>query len=222
MHTLIERLLERISGKGGKLSKPATNTSSYKPSNTFGSKQNEDPFDDFGSKKDSKPPSLGGTKPLSGGLSNNTTVGNKTSSYEPTFGTSTFKDTKKAPPVEEPEEDIYEEDFEEIDFDENDVPALRKSNLSASTSVKLDAKNSKNTTQKTNNNGWENIGEPDESVDYNTFNLNKLTPEEVARHKEKMNSTFSKNVKKPGDPGYAYDVKADFKPSQDNEWDEEL
>lgn len=59
----------------------------------------------------------------------------------------------------------------------------------------------------------------DEEVDYNTMNLNKLTTEELQKHKDKMNSTFQKNFKKPGDPGYVYDKQVEFVPNQDNEWD---
>jgi len=62
----------------------------------------------------------------------------------------------------------------------------------------------------------------DVGVDYNTTNLNKLTKEELDKHKEKMNNVFSKNQKKPGEAGYIYDKQEEFAPSQDNDWDEDF
>jgi len=64
--------------------------------------------------------------------------------------------------------------------------------------------------------------EEDNEVDYNTTNLNKLSKEELDRHKAKMNNTFSKNQKKPGDAGFIYDKQEEFVPCQDNEWDEDF
>lgn len=59
-------------------------------------------------------------------------------------------------------------------------------------------------------------------VDYNTVSLNKLTTEELEKHKKKMDVLFTKNQKKPGDPGFVYDVRQDFSPTKENEWDEEI
>ena len=41
-------------------------------------------------------------------------------------------------------------------------------------------------------------------VDYNVFDLNKLTPEEVKEHKEKMDLLFRKNSKQPDDKDFVY------------------
>mmetsp|Transcript_80678 Transcript_80678/g.250410 ORF Transcript_80678/g.250410 Transcript_80678/m.250410 type:complete len:199 (+) Transcript_80678:68-664(+) len=61
-----------------------------------------------------------------------------------------------------------------------------------------------------------------ENVDYHQMNLNKLTPEEVLEHKARMDVAFFKNQKKPGDPGYVYDVQVDFEADgDDNDWDSE-
>lgn len=45
-------------------------------------------------------------------------------------------------------------------------------------------------------------GEIDNSIDYNTKDLNKLSRKEVEKHKEIMTEDFSKNQVKPGDAGY--------------------
>jgi centrosomal protein CEP19 len=59
-------------------------------------------------------------------------------------------------------------------------------------------------------------------VDYNSFDLNKLSTEELDKHKAIMNSTFEANVVKPGDPGFVYDVRVDVDPSKlvGSEWDD--
>lgn len=63
--------------------------------------------------------------------------------------------------------------------------------------------------------------EDDEDIDYQTTNLNKLSPEEVAIHKAKMDVGYKANLKKPGDPGYVYDVEEDFSPNKKCEWDDD-
>lgn len=50
------------------------------------------------------------------------------------------------------------------------------------------------------------VEEVDESIDYGTLDLNKMTPEEVQKHKEKMDVIYKQNIKRPGDAGYKYDV----------------
>jgi centrosomal protein CEP19 len=85
----------------------------------------------------------------------------------------------------------------------------------------------KNTNESTNNNnkdgnGFWDVDDDEEDVDYQTANLNKLTPEEVKKHKDKMDVAFKKNQKKPGDPDFVYDKQEEFEPIEDNEWDEEL
>lgn len=60
--------------------------------------------------------------------------------------------------------------------------------------------------------------------DYKNTNLNKLTTTEIETHKKKMDENFSKNQLKPGDSGFEYDKRVEFKPStntkMDTSWDE--
>lgn len=63
-------------------------------------------------------------------------------------------------------------------------------------------------------------------IDYSTMNLNKLSTEEIAAHKKKMDEKFNKNQLKPGDAGFQYDKRVEFKKSavtakQDTSWDED-
>ncbi|CAK8993538.1 Centrosomal protein of 19 kDa (Cep19) [Durusdinium trenchii] len=58
-----------------------------------------------------------------------------------------------------------------------------------------------------------------EEIDYHEANLNKLSDDELARHKARMNSSFLANQMKPGDNGYVYDVRADFDAEQSCGWD---
>lgn len=65
----------------------------------------------------------------------------------------------------------------------------------------------------------------DDNFDYQNTNLNKLSTEQIAAHKKKMDEKFSKNALKPGDPGFVYDKRIEFK-KNDNEvadasWDED-
>jgi lipopolysaccharide export LptBFGC system permease protein LptF len=59
-------------------------------------------------------------------------------------------------------------------------------------------------------------------VDYQKTNLNKLSKEELDKHKKKMDVVFNKNQKKPGDAEFVYDKQEDFEPKEDNEWDEDF
>ena len=61
----------------------------------------------------------------------------------------------------------------------------------------------------------------EESIDYGTLDLNKMTPEEVQKHKEKMDVIYKQNIKRPGDAGYTYDVQVDFKAVKKSDWDDE-
>lgn len=63
--------------------------------------------------------------------------------------------------------------------------------------------------------GW---GEEDDNKekDYDNYDLNKLTVEELKKEKAKMDVVFEKNQKKPGDKDFVYDVRAEFKePKED-------
>jgi centrosomal protein CEP19 len=68
---------------------------------------------------------------------------------------------------------------------------------------------------------WGSEGE-DEDVDYNHTNLNKLSNEELKKHKDKMSVLFNQNQKKPGDADFIYDKQEEFDPQEENEWDEEF
>ena len=59
-------------------------------------------------------------------------------------------------------------------------------------------------------------------VDYNTFNLNKLSNEELKKHKDKMEKKFLANAKKPGDAGFVYDKQEEFHPQEENDWDMDM
>ena len=47
--------------------------------------------------------------------------------------------------------------------------------------------------------------------DYNNLNLNKLGDDELKAHKKAMDEVFHKNIVRPGDDGYKYDMRTDFK-----------
>jgi centrosomal protein CEP19 len=51
--------------------------------------------------------------------------------------------------------------------------------------------------------------------------LNKVDPETLVRKKSIMEDTFEKNLKKPGDPDFQYDVQIDFNEVEACEWDSE-
>ena len=46
--------------------------------------------------------------------------------------------------------------------------------------------------------------------DYDNYDLNKLTVEELEKEKAKMDVNFEQNRKKPGDDGFEYDVRKEF------------
>ena len=53
------------------------------------------------------------------------------------------------------------------------------------------------------------------------MDLNKLTPEEVQKYKRKMDDMYKDNFKRPGDPGFQYDVQKNFEANLDASWDED-
>lgn len=59
------------------------------------------------------------------------------------------------------------------------------------------------------------------SLEQEDMDLNKLTPEEVMVYKQEMDKVFRENAKRPGDPGYLYDVRKEFKIVEDSGWDED-
>ena len=72
------------------------------------------------------------------------------------------------------------------------------------------------------NDFWGSDAEDDEEIDYDNTNLNKLSNEELKKHKDKMNVLFSKNQAKPGDSNFIYDKQEEFHPQESNEWDEDF
>eukprot|EP01031_Cornospumella_fuschlensis_P032893 gene32893-39777_t len=68
--------------------------------------------------------------------------------------------------------------------------------------------------------------EPEEkNIDPNellvNIDLNKVSDELNQKAKELMNKDFESRRLKPGDPGYVYDKRVEFAPSESNEWDED-
>ncbi|CDW76243.1 UNKNOWN [Stylonychia lemnae] len=63
-----------------------------------------------------------------------------------------------------------------------------------------------------------------DKFDYQNTNLNKLSTEQIAAHKKKMDEKFNKNLLKPGDSGFVYDKRIEFTkgPTKkvDTSWDE--
>lgn len=55
---------------------------------------------------------------------------------------------------------------------------------------------------------WGN--DDDKNKDYDNFDMNKLTLEELKKEKSKMDVEFEKNRKKPGDKDFEYDVRKEF------------
>jgi centrosomal protein CEP19 len=41
-----------------------------------------------------------------------------------------------------------------------------------------------------------------EKMGYNNLDLNKMTTEEIKKHKLLMDQVYNKNIKRPGDPGF--------------------
>lgn len=103
-------------------------------------------------------------------------------------------------------------------------PTALTNSLSSTATSKFGApaKNTnENTSSNNNGNGFWDLDD-EEEVDYQTTNLNKLTPEECQKHKDKMDVLFKKNFIKPGDPGFVYDKQEEFDPKEENEWDEDF
>lgn len=59
-----------------------------------------------------------------------------------------------------------------------------------------------------------------EGFDYDNFDLNKLTKQQVDVHKKAMDKSFLQNQLQPGDPDFVFDSRRDFEPpEQVCEWD---
>lgn len=76
---------------------------------------------------------------------------------------------------------------------------------------------------------WGDNNKDDENLDnfdYNNTNLNKMSTEQIAKHKKNMDKEFVKRQLKPGDPGFVYDKRIDFNKKAgggggDDSWDED-
>lgn len=66
--------------------------------------------------------------------------------------------------------------------------------------------------------GWgDNYNKVDAAnKDYNTFDMNKLNDEDLAKEKAKMDVEFEKHQKKPEDNDFVYDVRQEFKPATED------
>lgn len=62
----------------------------------------------------------------------------------------------------------------------------------------------------------------DDNFDYQTADLNKLSHEELTKHKQKMDIVFKQNKITQDNPQFIYDKQEEFNPKEDNAWDEEL
>lgn len=69
--------------------------------------------------------------------------------------------------------------------------------------------------------GYDSDHDDEDGVDYNTYNLNKLSDWELKKHKDKMEKKFQKNYIKPGDPGFVYDKRIEFKRVDNSGFDED-
>lgn len=118
-------------------------------------------------------------------------------------------------------------------FDKQGANGINKGDFLASSDLNKDkvAKSSANPTPskgngKAGNNFWdfEDLEDYDDEdkVDYDNENLNKLSKEELQKHKDKMDVLFNQNQKKPGDEGFVYDKQEEFVPQEENEWDDDF
>lgn len=61
------------------------------------------------------------------------------------------------------------------------------------------------------------MGSFEPKVDYDTLDLNKLSDNELKKHKKNMDILYEKNFIKPNDPKFVYDKRMKFQsPSQVN------
>lgn len=149
--------------------------------------------------------------------------------------------SKHAPQIEEEDdeyaedEDQYEEEEEEEDFDANELLNLtdyqnkrRQQAVTAipATRVGRDGVLEIESDGEEEDDGWgDDWGAPkvDKEFDYEKTDLNKLSQGEIAAHKKKMDEKFVKNQLRPGDKGFQYDKRVDFKSNKAGaaEWDED-
>jgi hypothetical protein len=63
---------------------------------------------------------------------------------------------------------------------------------------------------------------PSTVPDLTTIDLQRVAPAVVVQAKAAMDVAFEANRKRPGEPGYVYDIQVEFEEgSESNEWDEE-
>ena len=59
------------------------------------------------------------------------------------------------------------------------------------------------------------------AADFSKLDLNKMSPEEAMKYKKMMDEAYKSNFKRPGDPGFKYDVEMKFNPEEEASWDED-
>jgi centrosomal protein CEP19 len=57
--------------------------------------------------------------------------------------------------------------------------------------------------------------------DLSKIDLNKLSPDEVQKYKKMMDEMYKGNFKRPGDPGFQYDLQRNFVADLEASWDED-
>lgn len=138
-------------------------------------------------------------------------------------------------------EEQYEDEDDDGDFDANELLNLtdyqnKRKQLQDKPSMAAAAKPSHDGAIEISNDddddGWgDDWGAPKKpdlsNFDYKNTNLNKLSNEQIALHKKKMDENFHKNQLKPGDKGFEYDKRIDFTKKkqvedddEENSWDE--
>eukprot|EP00927_Polykrikos_kofoidii_P079874 TRINITY_DN76703_c0_g1_i1.p1 TRINITY_DN76703_c0_g1~~TRINITY_DN76703_c0_g1_i1.p1 ORF type:complete len:255 (-),score=69.38 TRINITY_DN76703_c0_g1_i1:66-830(-) len=108
---------------------------------------------------------------------------------------------------EDADQDPMERPIEKEDVQEGNVEAENAAEAEPLADVKAEAKPAPTRTLV-------------DEQDMDEMNLNTLTTEELNLYKERMDDTFLKNQKKPGDKDYVYNVEVEFpEGDQDCGWD---
>ncbi|EAS04489.2 hypothetical protein TTHERM_00616640 (macronuclear) [Tetrahymena thermophila SB210] len=132
--------------------------------------------------------------------------------------------------IETKKNDFEFDDLSDFEDEEESKPATVQESKQITKQTQQSSKPSKQEEKEEEEEMYEEIYEEDfESVassatkiDYNNTDLNKLSKEELDKHKAIMDKDFNKNQKKPGDKDFVYDKRQTFVQNEENEWDEEL
>ncbi|EAR83112.2 hypothetical protein TTHERM_01016150 (macronuclear) [Tetrahymena thermophila SB210] len=118
-----------------------------------------------------------------------------------------------------------ENDYEIDDIDIEDQYQVQQANQKYSISGQTYQKNNN---QKSNMQDQKNLFDQleneleenlDNLIDYDEYDLNKLSKSELDKVKQKMDQKFEQNRKKPGDKDFVYDVRESFDANESNQWD---